>query len=75
MNKIIYILIFLMAFQDGSAQSRKVKKILRTANYEMSSLRYAYAIPLLGDDHTAPDELTCWLDVLICTLGTQEVDL
>ena len=60
MNKIIYILIFLMAFQDGSAQSRKVKKILRTANYEMSSLRYAYAIPLYksylmkgGSDTTA----------------------
>ena len=46
MNKIVYILIFLMAFQDSSAQSRKVKKILRTANYEMTSLRYAYAIPL-----------------------------
>ena len=49
-----------MAFQDGSAQSRKVKKILRTANYEMSSLRYAYAIPLYksylmkgGSDTTA----------------------
>ncbi len=60
MNKIIYILIFLMAFQGGSAQSRKVKKILRTANYEMSSLRYAYAIPLYksylmkgGSDTTA----------------------
>ena len=60
MNKIIYILIFLMAFQDGSAQSRKVKKILRTANYEMTSLRYAYAIPLYksylmkgGSDTTA----------------------
>ena len=60
MNKIIYILIFLMAFQQTSAQSRKVKKILRTANYEMTSLRYAYAIPLYksylmkgGSDTTA----------------------
>ena len=60
MNKIIYILIFLMAFQISSAQSRKVKKILRTANYEMTSLRYAYAIPLYksylmkgGSDTTA----------------------
>ena len=60
MNKILYILIFLMAFQDSSAQSRKVKKILRTANYEMTSLRYAYAIPLYksylmkgGSDTTA----------------------
>ena len=35
-----------MTFQDSSAQSRKVKKVLRTANYEMTSLRYAYAIPL-----------------------------
>ena len=49
-----------MAFQDSSAQSRKVKKILRTANYEMTSLRYAYAIPLYksylmkgGSDTTA----------------------
>ncbi|MEI6152250.1 MAG: hypothetical protein WCQ10_06955 [Chitinophagia bacterium] len=49
-----------MAFQQSSAQSRKVKKILRTANYEMSSLRYAYAIPLYksylmkgGSDTTA----------------------
>lgn len=46
MNKIVYILIFLMAFKQTAAQSRKVKKILRTANYEMTSLRYAYAIPL-----------------------------
>jgi len=46
MNKIVYILIFLMVFQQSSAQSRKVKKVLRTANYEMTSLRYAYAIPL-----------------------------
>jgi|GEM_PF-1621496 len=60
MNKIIYILIFLMAFQQSNAQSRKVKKILRTANYEMSSLRFAYAIPLYksylmkgGSDTTA----------------------
>ena len=60
MNKIVYILIFLMAFQQSSAQSRKVKKILRTANYEMTSLRYAYAIPLYksylmkgGSDTTA----------------------
>jgi len=60
MNKILYILIFLMAFQNSSAQSRKVKKILRTANYEMTSLRYAYAIPLYksylmkgGSDTTA----------------------
>ncbi len=64
MNKIIYILIFLMVFQGGSAQSRKVKKILRTANYEMSSLRYAYAIPLYksylmkgGSDTTAHKNL------------------
>ena len=49
-----------MAFQNTSAQSRKVKKILRTANYEMTSLRYAYAIPLYknyfkkgGSDTTA----------------------
>ena len=49
-----------MAFQQSSAQSRKVKKILRTANYEMTSLRYAYAIPLYksylmkgGSDTTA----------------------
>jgi outer membrane protein OmpA-like peptidoglycan-associated protein/tetratricopeptide (TPR) repeat protein len=49
-----------MAFQISSAQSRKVKKILRTANYEMTSLRYAYAIPLYksylmkgGSDTTA----------------------
>jgi outer membrane protein OmpA-like peptidoglycan-associated protein len=49
-----------MAFQQTSAQSRKVKKILRTANYEMTSLRYAYAIPLYksylmkgGSDTTA----------------------
>jgi len=49
-----------MAFQNSSAQSRKVKKILRTANYEMTSLRYAYAIPLYksylmkgGSDTTA----------------------
>jgi hypothetical protein len=49
-----------MAFQQSSAQSRKVKKILRTANYEMNSLRYAYAIPLYksylmkgGSDTTA----------------------
>jgi len=60
MNKIVYILIFLMTFQQTSAQSRKVKKILRTANYEMTSLRYAYAIPLYksylmkgGSDTTA----------------------
>lgn len=53
-----------MVFQGGSAQSRKVKKILRTANYEMSSLRYAYAIPLYksylmkgGSDTTAHKNL------------------
>jgi outer membrane protein OmpA-like peptidoglycan-associated protein len=46
MNKIIYILIFLMAFQGLNAQPRKLKKIVRTANAEMQALRYAYAIPL-----------------------------
>ena len=71
MNKILYILIFLMAFQDSSAQSRKVKKILRTANYEMTSLRYAYAIPLYksylmkgGSDTTAYKNLaTAYLKI------------
>ena len=60
MNKIIYILIFLMAFQDLNAQPRKLKKIVRTANTEMQALRYAYAIPLYksyllkgGSDTTA----------------------
>ena len=46
MNKIIYILIFLMIFQGLNAQPRKLKKIIRTANIEMQALRYAYAIPL-----------------------------
>jgi len=46
MNKIIYILIFLMTFQGLNAQPRKLKKIVRTANVEMQALRYAYAIPL-----------------------------
>ena len=46
MNKIIYILIFLMTFQGLNAQPRKLKKIVRTANTEMQALRYAYAIPL-----------------------------
>ena len=46
MNKIIYILIFLMTFQGLNAQPRKLKKIIRTANIEMQALRYAYAIPL-----------------------------
>ena len=46
MNKIIYILIFLMTFQGLNAQPRKLKKIVRTANAEMQALRYAYAIPL-----------------------------
>ena len=46
MNKIIYILIFLMAFQGLNAQPRKLKKIVRNANAEMQALRYAYAIPL-----------------------------
>ena len=46
MNKIIYILIFLMAFQGLNAQPRKLKKIVRNANEEMQDLRYAYAIPL-----------------------------
>ena len=46
MNKIIYILIFLMIFQGLNAQPRKLKKIVRTANVEMQGLRYAYAIPL-----------------------------
>jgi tetratricopeptide (TPR) repeat protein len=46
MNKTIYILIFLIAFQGLSAQPRKLKKIVRTANAEMQALRYAYAIPL-----------------------------
>jgi tetratricopeptide (TPR) repeat protein len=45
-NKIIYILIFLMTFQGLNAQTRKLKKIVRTANTEMQALRYAYAIPL-----------------------------
>ena len=60
-----------MAFQDSSAQSRKVKKILRTANYEMTSLRYAYAIPLYksylmkgGSDTTAYKNLaTAYLKI------------
>ena len=46
MNKIIYILIFLITFQGLNAQPRKLKKIIRTANIEMQALRYAYAIPL-----------------------------
>ena len=46
MNKIIYILIFLMTFQGLNAQPRKLKKIVRNANTEMQALRYAYAIPL-----------------------------
>ena len=46
MNKIIYILIFLMIFQGLNAQPRKLKKIVRNANTEMQALRYAYAIPL-----------------------------
>ncbi|TRZ75950.1 MAG: hypothetical protein D4R94_05855 [Chitinophagaceae bacterium] len=46
MNRIIYILIFLVAFQGLNAQPRKLKKILRNANIEIDALRYAYAIPL-----------------------------
>ena len=46
MNKYLYILIFLLAIHDANAQSRKAKKLLRNANYEMSELRYAYAISL-----------------------------
>jgi outer membrane protein OmpA-like peptidoglycan-associated protein len=46
MNKIVYILIFLVAFQGLNAQPRKLKKILRNANIEIDALRYAYAIPL-----------------------------
>ena len=46
MNKILYILIFLLAFHDTNAQPKKLKKILRNANIEMEALRYAYAIPL-----------------------------
>ena len=46
MNRILYILFFLLALQDLNAQPRKLNKLLRTANTEMQALRYAYAIPL-----------------------------
>ena len=46
MNRIVYILIFILALQDLNAQPRKLKKLLRAANTEIQALRYAYAIPL-----------------------------